>query len=76
MQRITAEGKGRAAWLVRFFQVVDSMDAPGYAALFTPEGRFALATFPEARGREAIHGFVEAFFGSIAGIAHQVHRIW
>jgi len=69
-------GEKREAWVSRFFQTIDAMDAAGFAQFFTPDGSFRMGNAPAFVGREAIETFVEGFFAAIAGIGHDVTGLW
>lgn len=70
------EGAGREEWAQRVFQTIDAMDAPGFAAYFTPGGSFRMANIPAFVGRKAIEEFVAGFFAALAGLSHNITGLW
>lgn len=62
-------------WLTGLFKSIDAQDADGFANYFAKEGLFVFGSFPEARGREAISGFVSYFFGTIKSLSHKIGPI-
>ncbi|MCB1864860.1 MAG: nuclear transport factor 2 family protein [Chromatiales bacterium] len=58
------------------FEIIDRMDAPGFASRFAQDGRFRFANMPQICGRGCVQEFVAGFFSSIAGLSHTVRRSW
>jgi hypothetical protein len=73
---IGSEDSERAAWAARFFQTIDAMDSPGFAAYFTPNGSFRMGNTPAATGRDSIEEFVRGFFAVLSGISHNTTGLW
>lgn len=79
MQASTAEmqaGTARQEWAQRFFETIDAMDSPGFAAFFTEGGSFRMGNNPASLGRQAIEDFVTRFFGAIQSIRHEKTGLW
>ena len=58
------------------YGIVDAKDGAALAAMMTENGIFRFANIPGVEGREAIIGFLDNFFGSIKGIAHDQLEDW
>lgn len=58
------------------YKVVDAMDGAGLANMMTENGSFRFANIPAVKGKEAITGFLDNFFQSIKGIAHDQLEDW
>lgn len=58
------------------FEIVDSMDADGFANLFTELGSFRFANATPVSGHAEIASSVETFFGGIRGLLHTIHDTW
>ena len=58
------------------YKVVDAMDGAGLAAMMTENGLFRFANIPAVEGRDNITGFLDNFFQSIKGIAHDQIEDW
>src|SRR5210317_1749509 len=58
------------------YRMVDSMDGAGLARMMTENGSFRFANIPAVEGREAVTGFLNNFFQSIKGIAHDHIEDW
>ncbi|MBC8101713.1 MAG: nuclear transport factor 2 family protein [Cytophagales bacterium] len=71
-----SESTERAVWAARFFQTIDAMDSPGFAAYFLPDGSFRMGNAPASVGRDAIETFVRGFFAALGGIGHQITGLW
>ncbi len=70
------ESAGREAWARRFFDTIDAMDSPGFAAFFTEGGSFRMGNTPAFVGRPAIEAFVRGFFSALQGLGHDVTGLW
>ena len=58
------------------FETIDSMDARGFAAAFTDEGRFRFGNAPTVVGRDAIEDAVSQFFSQLTGLRHDILDVW
>ena len=58
------------------FQTIDLMDARGFAAAFTDEGRFRFGNAPTVVGRDAIEEAVSQFFSQLTGLRHDILDVW
>jgi ketosteroid isomerase-like protein len=63
-------------WIRELFADIDRMDARAFAAHLTDDALFRFGSQPPARGRAAAQAAVEAFFGMIAGLRHELHAEW
>lgn len=58
------------------FEIVDSKDADGFAACFTPEGKFRFGNAPTVTGREGISSTVGEFFAALDSLRHEILDVW
>ncbi len=58
------------------YSVVDAKDGTALAAMMTENGTFRFANIPGVQGKENIVGFLDNFFQSIKGIAHDQLEDW
>ena len=58
------------------YSVVDAKDGAALSAMMTENGIFRFANIPGVQGRENIAGFLDNFFQSIKGIAHDQLEDW
>ena len=58
------------------FETIDRMDAEGFAAAFTEQGRFRFGNAPTVTGREQIAQTVGDFFSSLNGLSHEILDVW
>ena len=58
------------------YGVVDAMDGARLAAMMTEDGIFRFANIPAVEGRDSITAFLDNFFQSIKGIAHEQIEDW
>ena len=63
-------------YIKNMYSLVDTMDRAGLAAMMTENGKFRFANIPAVEGREAITGFLDNFYQSIKGIAHDQLEDW
>ncbi|MEE4257478.1 MAG: nuclear transport factor 2 family protein [Bacteroidales bacterium] len=63
-------------YIQNIFRLVDTMDGAGLASMMTGDGIFRFANMPPVEGREAITAFLDNFFQSIKGIAHDRLEDW
>jgi len=63
-------------YIKNMYGLVDAMDGAGLAAMMTENGIFRFANIPAVEGRDAIKGFLDNFFSSIKGIAHDQLEDW
>lgn len=54
----------------QLFAAVDAMDTTAFAAFLAEDAQFRFGNLPVVTGREAIKGFLGAWFPSIAAIRH------
>ena len=58
------------------FEVIDRMDAGGFAAAFTEDGHFRFGNWPTVTGRAAIEQTVADFFAGLQGLRHEILDVW
>ena len=58
------------------FQTIDSMDADAFAAFLTADAEFQFGNWPAVSGRAGAREAVAQFFGTIAGLSHEIIGIW
>ena len=58
------------------FEAIDARDADGFVSFLAPDCLFRFGNAPEVRGAGEIRLHVEAFFNSIAGLAHRIEDVW
>ena len=63
-------------WIRNYFRTVDEMDLEAYLALHTDDVRFRFANAPTTTGKEAIREGLTQFWGSIAGLRHDIVQMW
>jgi len=63
-------------YIKNMFGAVDAMDGAGLTAMMTGNAIFRFANMPAVEGRDAIKGFLDNFFSSIKGIAHDQLESW
>jgi hypothetical protein len=59
----------------RYAHCFDSEDAEGYAAVFTPDGRFVRPGFPDLVGTDALTAFVHERHAEAPGVSHHVSNL-
>jgi ketosteroid isomerase-like protein len=57
------------------FRAIDARDGAAFVSFLTEDAVFRFGSAPPVDGRDAIKASVEAFFGSIAGLAHHVTKV-
>ncbi|MEN9725873.1 MAG: hypothetical protein RL434_239 [Pseudomonadota bacterium] len=55
----------------KLFAAVDAMDSSAFGAFLSEDAQFRFGNLPVVIGREAITGFLDAWFPSIAAIRHE-----
>jgi ketosteroid isomerase-like protein len=60
----------------RLFETVDARDADAFASFLSENAVFRYGSQPAVQGKEAIRGYVSAFFGSLEALSHQVVDSW
>jgi ketosteroid isomerase-like protein len=65
-----------ATSMKELFEVIDRMDAVGFAAAFTEDGRFRFGNAPTVTGREGIAQTVGEFFAGLQGLHHEILDVW
>ena len=63
-------------YIKNMYAVVDARDGAALANMMTEDGIFRFANMPAVQGREAIRAFLDGFFQSIKGIAHDQLEDW
>ena len=63
-------------WTDGLFSAIDSMDTDKFVSYISAEGTLTFGNNPPVTGRENIHAVIAGFFGSIAGIKHDVRNVW
>jgi ketosteroid isomerase-like protein len=63
-------------WATGLFQDIDRQDADAFASRFATEGSFQFGNVPPVKGRQAVREMVAGFFGSIAGLRHDLTDTW
>lgn len=63
-------------WIRELFLSIDRMDAVGFASFIEPNGTFKFGNWPPSVGTAAIEAAVGGFFGTIAGLSHNVTEAW
>ncbi|MFX0574551.1 nuclear transport factor 2 family protein [Nocardia nepalensis] len=58
------------------FQAVDTLDAEGFAELFSPDGKVTFGNVPTLEGRDAVEAGCAGFFGTIDGMHHDIVNEW
>ncbi len=58
------------------YEIVDRMDAEGFAARFTEDGRFRFGNAPTVSGRAGIAESVDQFFSSLTSLRHDIQDVW
>lgn len=58
------------------YVVVDSMDAAGFAAKFTSEGRLDFGNADTVKGPQEIEKMIERVFAKLGGVKHEVVGLW
>ncbi|MFI6091142.1 nuclear transport factor 2 family protein [Streptomyces sp. NPDC051218] len=62
--------------VAKIFADIDSRDPDRFVAHLTEDVRFRFGNAPETVGREAVRQAVSAFYGTIAGLRHDLHDVW
>lgn len=63
-------------WVRDFFASIDTMDVPAFGRAFTEDGRFRFANGDVVVGKTQIEQNLAGFYGSIAGLKHEILGIW
>ena len=63
-------------WVRDLFAALDRKDVSAFGAFLAEDAFFRFGSQPEARGRAAAEAAVEAFFGMIAGLSHELTGEW
>ena len=58
------------------FDIVDSMDVGKFVALFAESARLTFGNVAPAEGLDAIRDVARGFFDTIAGLHHNLVRVW
>ena len=57
------------------FASIDAMDTERFLSFFAEDATFRFGSAPAAKGTTEIRAAVDGFFGSVAAVRHQLHRI-
>jgi ketosteroid isomerase-like protein len=60
----------------QLFEAIDAKDADAFASFLTETAVFRYGSQQAVQGKEAIRGYVSAFFGSVEALRHQVIDTW
>jgi hypothetical protein len=60
----------------QLFQTVDAKNADALTSFLSETAVFRYGSQPAVQGKEAIRGYVSAFFGSIEALSHRVIDTW
>ncbi len=63
-------------WVRDLFATIDRKDAAAFAAFLTDDAVFRFGSQPPVAGRPAVQAAVEAFFGMITGLRHELRSEW
>lgn len=72
----TATDARVAEWADALFAAIDAKDAQRFAEFLTEDGEFVFGSSPPVKGRAAVAEAVSGFFASIAGLSHNVEKLW
>ena len=56
------------------FAAIDAQDSAAFVAYLSDDAVFRFGSAPAVQGRSAVQAAVETFFGSIAGLSHDIHK--
>ena len=56
------------------FAAIDAQDGAAFVAYLTDDAVFQFGSAPPVQGRADVQAAVEGFFGSIAGLSHDIHK--
>ncbi len=65
-----------ASSMKELFEIIDRMDAPGFANAFTEGGRFRFGNNPTVSARDGIREAVDQFFSNLKGLRHEILDVW
>jgi ketosteroid isomerase-like protein len=65
-----------ATWVHDLFAAIDRQDADAFASHLAEDGSFHFGNAEPVVGRAAVREAVAGFFGSIAGLAHELSDVW
>ena len=63
-------------WLPDLFAAIDAKDIRGFLGFLTGDASFRFGSGPAAVMASLPTAALEAFFGSIEGLTHQVEHVW
>jgi len=63
-------------WFEELFATIDQLDSESFVSYLTEDAQFIYGSMPPVQGKEAIRNFTSEFFGSLAGIGHNLLRTW
>ncbi len=67
--------ESQQAMLRSLFDAIDAKDSGGFVDHLTDDARFRFGSAPAAEGREAVRAAVDGFFGTIAGLRHDLNLV-
>lgn len=66
----------RTDWVKRLFETIDKKDENGFASFLTDDAVFRFGNADPVQGKKPVRDTVGGFFESIAGLRHDVERVW
>ncbi len=63
-------------WTSELFASIDEMDAEKFSTYLDENATFTFGNAPAVTGREAVTEAVTGFFGTIAGLSHDIQNTW
>jgi len=65
-----------ANWLEQLFRTIDDNDADAFVQFMTPDCVYRFGSTAALEGHAAIREATVAFFATIDGLSHTLHRTW
>jgi hypothetical protein len=62
--------------LMPLFNTIDSRSAGGFAEFLSEDVEFRFGNGPTLQGRQAVFEAIDGFFGTIAGLKHDISKVW
>lgn len=63
-------------WIERLFKTIDSKDSKTFMTFLAPSCVFRFGNMPAVEGNGDIAATIDAFFGSIDSLVHELYDIW